>query len=161
MQCHSLQALEQPTASATIVAGWRGHWAPEPPALNLDPGDFRILIVNEDMRSTDSLKCLLRDLGYRATHAAYSAHRGLILADELSPSLAILDLELPDMSGFQLARRLRAHRHQHVRSMNLLAIADCHAAGNSHLARAAGFLGCLTKPIPPLELGKWLRALGR
>ena len=42
-------------------------------ALGLAPSNFRILIVNEDMRSADTLKHTLNDLGYFATCTAYSA----------------------------------------------------------------------------------------
>jgi len=129
------------------------------PALALEPGDLRILIVNEDMRSADSLKRTLRELGYRAMFTAYSARRGIEAAVEFSPALAILDLELPDMSGFQLANNLRAHTRPHVRKMKLLAIAERPLFANSELARAAGFIGCLTKPVPPMELNRLMRTL--
>ena len=45
------------------------------PASTPAPSNFRILIVNEDMRSADSLKRTLRDLGYVTTFTAYSARR--------------------------------------------------------------------------------------
>src|SRR4051794_27373643 len=76
------------------------------PQLALAPADLRILIVNEDMRSADSLKGTLHDLGYFTTLTAYSAKRALAAAADFSPSVALLDLELPDMTGFQLASQL-------------------------------------------------------
>ena len=51
---------------------------PHEPQLNLAPADLRILIVNEDMRSADWLKCTLRELGYTTTLTAYSARRALV-----------------------------------------------------------------------------------
>jgi len=65
---------------------------------------LRILIVNEDMRSADWLKRTLRELGYHTTLTAYSAERSLVAAADFSPSVALLDLELTEMTGFQLAR---------------------------------------------------------
>ena len=53
--------------------------APEP-ASDLAPSNFRILIVSDDMRSADSLKRTLRDLGYFSTFTAYSARRALVAA---------------------------------------------------------------------------------
>jgi CheY-like chemotaxis protein len=120
--------------------------------LDLAPADFRILIVNEDMQSADSLKCMLRELGYHTTLTAYSAKRALGAAAEFSPSVALLDLELPDMTGFQLAYKLRSHLLSRVRRVPLLAVAESFVFGNRELTRAAGFIGCLTKPVMPMEL---------
>ena len=129
------------------------------PWLDLKPANLRILIVNEDMRSADSLKCTLRELGYCTTLTAYSAKRALLAAADFSPSVALLDLELPDMTGLQLATKLRSHSLGRVRRVPLLAIAETHLFGNIELTRAAGFIGCLTKPVMPLELKGMLRRL--
>jgi len=132
-------------------------WHPSPPAPALEPGDLRVLIVNEDTRSAESLRRTLRDLGYFTTYIAYSARRAIELADELAPAIALLDLDLPDMTGFQLAQQLRAHGRSHVREMRLLAVAERSLLGDRDCARAVGFIGCLTKPVPPLELDLLMR----
>jgi CheY-like chemotaxis protein len=121
-------------------------------ALGLAPSSFRILIVNEDMRSADSLKRTLHDLGYFTTFTAYSARRALVAAVDFLPEVALLDLELPDMTGYQLANRFRAHLSKNVRHVPLLAIAELTSYGNAELTRAAGFVGCLAKPVPPIAL---------
>jgi CheY-like chemotaxis protein len=123
------------------------------------PSNFRILIVNEDMRSADSLKRTLRDLGYLTTFTAYSARRALVAAADFLPAVALLDLELPDMTGYQLAAKFRSHLSQGVRCVPLLAIAELPRFGNAELTRAAGFMGCLAKPVPPLELNALLARL--
>jgi CheY-like chemotaxis protein len=128
-------------------------------APQLAPSNFRILIVNEDMRSADSLKGTLRDLGYFSTFTAYSARRALVAAVDFSPSVALLDLELPDMTGYELADRLRSHLSKCVRQVPLLAIAELPKFGNAALARAAGFIGCLAKPVPRFALNAMLRNL--
>ena len=83
-----------------------------------------ILIVNEGMRSTHSLNRTLRELGYYTTLTAYSAKWALETAADSSPSVALLDLELPAMTGFQLAHELRSHRPSCVRRVPLLAVAQ-------------------------------------
>jgi CheY-like chemotaxis protein len=140
----------------------RSHlWLDDGPALasELAPSNFRILIVNEDMRSGDSLKRTLRDLGYFTTFTAYSARRALVAAVDFLPSVAILDLELPDMTGYQLAGKFRSHLSKGVRKVPLLAIAELPRFGNAELTRAAGFIGCLAKPVPPMELNALLGKL--
>jgi CheY-like chemotaxis protein len=131
------------------------------PGVSLAPANLRILIVNEDMRSADSLKCTLQELGYCTTFTAYSARRALVAAADFSPAIAIVDLELPDMTGYQLAHKIRSHLKRYVRQVPLLAIAESHVFGDAELARAAGFIGCLTKPVMPNELGSVLHRLQR
>jgi CheY-like chemotaxis protein len=128
-------------------------------ALGLAPSNFRILIVNEDMRSADSLKCTLRDLGYFTTFTAYSARRALVAAVDFLPAVALLDLELPDMTGYQLANKFRSHLSVDVRQVPLLAIAELARFGNAELTRAAGFMGCLAKPVSPVALNAMLSKL--
>lgn len=124
--------------------------------FSLTPADFRILIVNEDTRSADTLTHTLRKLGYYTTLTACSAERALDVAADFSPSVALLDLELPDMTGFQLAHQLQSHLLSRVRRVPLLAVAERLSFGNRELTRAAGFVGCLTKPVKAMELNHML-----
>jgi CheY-like chemotaxis protein len=128
-------------------------------ASGLETARFRILIVNEDMRSADSLKRTLNDLGYFATCTAYSAKRALAVAADFAPAVALLDLELPDMTGYQLAGRIRTHLSRDVRKLPLLAIAEFPLHGTAELTRAAGFMGWLPKPVEPLALNALLGKL--
>ena len=123
------------------------------------PSIFRILIVNEDMRSADSLKRTLNDLGYFTTCTAYSARRALAVAEDFAPAVALLDLELPDMTGYQLAGRLRSHLSIDVRKVPLVAIAEFPLHGTAELTRAAGFMSWLPKPVEPGALNALLATL--
>lgn len=129
------------------------------PASGLAPSNFRILIVNEDLRSADTLKRTLSDLGYFTTCTAYSARRALAVAEDFAPAVALLDLELPDMTGYQLAGKLRSHLSQGVRRVPLLAIAELPSFGTAELTRAAGFMGWLAKPVDPMALNAILAKL--
>jgi CheY-like chemotaxis protein len=145
---------------SNAVLHWQLPLEVEPEAAaELGPANFRILIVNEDMRSADSLKHTLHDLGYFTTFTAYSARRALVAALEFSPAVALLDLELPDMTGYQLAHRFRSHLSKGVRKVPLLAIAELTSYGDAELTRAAGFLGCLAKPVPSTALNALLTRL--
>ena len=137
------------------------HWPDDGVKLapELAPSNFRILIVNEDMRSADSLKRTLHDLGYFTTLTAYSARRALVAAVDFLPAVALLDLELSDMTGYELAGKFHSHGSKKVRQVPLLAIAELPRFGNAELARAAGFIGCLAKPVSPLALNALLGKL--
>ncbi len=126
-------------------------------ARSLD--QVRVLIVDEDMRSSASLRSMLLGLGYESTRVAYSGKRALVLASEFSPTVVLLDLELPDMSGYHLAHMMRSHADAHVRRLRLIALAGSGAYASGELAQAAGFHGCLTKPVRRFALNGLLRAL--
>lgn len=144
-------------ARLDVRPGWARHAAAPP--LACEDVERRILIVSEDMRSAECLKEALHFLGYRATMTAYSARRALVVADDFSPQVAFVDLVLPDMSGFQLAYKLHGHANRHVRSVSLLAIAERDVFGTRELARATGFVGCLTKPVERAALNEALQSL--
>jgi len=128
-------------------------------ALDLSPANFRILIVNEDMRSADTLKSTLSGLGYFTTRTAYSARRALLTVEDFAPAVVLLDLELPDMTGYQLAGKLRSHLSSCVRKVPLLAIAELPHFNTPELTRAAGFMGWLAKPVQPMALNALLAQL--
>ena len=168
MQNHSLAVSSRRSFEAfRMPEGWQSAVEPEEPqfpvaqSLSLTPADLRILIINEDIRSAASLTMVLNELGYHTTYTASSARRGLLAANDFSPSVALVDLVLPDMSGFQLAQTLRSHILRHVRSLSLIAVAERDVLGTGDLARAAGFVGCLAKPVPRIELNALLRRLCR
>jgi CheY-like chemotaxis protein len=87
-------------ASSTRVA------AP-PPAATPAPAALRVLVVDDNRDSADSLAQLLGMLGHEV-RVAYDAGGALALAPPFRPQVGILDIGLPDLDGRTLARRLRA-----------------------------------------------------
>ncbi len=67
----------------------------------------RILLVEDTPTQAEVAKALLRDLGVEIRHAE-TAGRALADAQAFPPDAILLDLELPDFSGFELMRKLRA-----------------------------------------------------
>lgn len=66
----------------------------------------RILIVDDEAKIVEVVQSYLEDRGY-SVYSAGDGSRALALFDEIHPSLVILDLMLPDMSGEEICRRLR------------------------------------------------------
>lgn len=105
-----------------------------------------ILIVDDYPDAVDIWAIYLRSLGYRVSTAADGA-AAIQQAERLLPDLIVLDLELPLVSGFDVARRLRANPD--TQFIPLVA-----ATGYSHIkqldrARAAGFDRIVIKPCDP------------
>jgi DNA-binding response OmpR family regulator len=75
--------------------------------VNVNPSQARVLIVDDNVASGDLLAEILSLEGY-AVRVAHCAKDALIIAREFVPAIALLDIGLPDMDGFALARRFRA-----------------------------------------------------
>jgi two-component system OmpR family response regulator len=69
----------------------------------------RILVVDDEPSITDLLSTALRYMGYQVTIAA-TGHAALESAAATSPDLVVLDVQLPDIDGFEVCRRLRGAR---------------------------------------------------
>ena len=108
-----------------------------------------ILIVDDYPDALDMWAIYLRAMGYEVSTAG-DGLAGLAEAERLHPDLIVLDLELPRISGFDVARRLRANPEtEHI---PLIA-----ATGYSHVtqldrARASGFDQIVVKPCDPDSL---------
>lgn len=108
-----------------------------------------ILIVDDYPDALDIWTLYLRALGYQVSTAADGAS-AIAQAEQLLPDLIVLDLELPGISGFEAARRLR--RNPATQDIPLIA-----ATGYSHqrqlmMARDAGFDQVVVKPVDPDRL---------
>ena len=105
-----------------------------------------ILIVDDYPDALDIWALYLRSLGYRVSTAGDGA-AALAQAERLHPDLIVLDLELPLISGFEAARRLRANPD--TQSIPLIAATGYSHATQLDRARAAGFDHIVIKPCDP------------
>ena len=122
-------------------------------ALSINP--VRVLIIDNDIGSADSLELMLHASGYSETRVAYSGHAALAIAAGFQPDIVLLDLTLFDMSSYELAQSLREHaQRRHVRLI-ALTFDPAHAAREE--ARAADFERYLVKPFAPDDLSDLLR----
>jgi PAS domain S-box-containing protein len=104
----------------------------------------RILVVDDNRDSADSLSVLLKLMG-NEVRTAYDGPTALKEADHFRPELALLDLGMAGMSGFELARHLRAHPE--LQEVVLVAVTGWGQKEDRHRTQEAGFDHHLTKPV--------------
>lgn len=116
----------------------------------LSDAAMRILIVDDDIKSSNSLELMLHASGHSETRVAYSGHAALAIAAEFHPTVVLLELSLLDMSGYEVARLLRERAQRH--DLRLIALTSSREHAGRELARVAGFERYLLKPVAARDL---------
>jgi CheY-like chemotaxis protein len=105
---------------------------------------LRILIVDDNKDSADSLQMLLT-LGGHEVRVCHEGREALKLTETFHPKIVLLDIGLPSMNGYEVARRLRALPDQ-TKTL-LVALTGYGQEEDRRLAREAGFNHHLVKPV--------------
>jgi CheY-like chemotaxis protein len=108
------------------------------------------LIVDGEVESARTLGRLLRKWGYRNVRCEHSASAALESAAGFSPDIVLLDIELPGLNSYELARVL--HQHPRLQSMRLIALTHSGEHPGRERARASGFERYLVKPVTATAL---------
>jgi len=117
-------------------------------------GGRRMLIVDDNQTNRRILREMLGAEGIKVEEASTAAE-GLESLRRVRYDLAILDVQMPDMDGFQLATAVRADKK--IKRTNLLMLTSAGQRGDGERCRELGIRGYLTKPISRSDL---LEALG-
>jgi len=120
------------------------------------PQNCRVLVVDDNIDSAQSLSMLLQLRG----HSTSMAHNGLAAldsAEQFRPDLILLDIGLPGMDGYEVARRLR--RHPDLRRTVIAALTGYGRAEDVKLSREAGFDHHLVKPVDVRRLDELFNSL--
>ena len=118
----------------------------------------RVLVVDDNTDAAELLADLLRDRGYEVD-VADSGPLALRAAAASRPDIAILDIGLPDMNGFELARALRADAS--LAKLRLVALTGYGRSADRDASRDAGFDHHLVKPVAPALLFQTVEKLLR
>ncbi|MEO7317545.1 MAG: CheR family methyltransferase [Chthoniobacteraceae bacterium] len=124
---------------------------PPPPATRAVPR--RILIVDDNTDSARSLATLQSRRGHD-TRTAFTGLEALSVATEYQPEVVLLDIGLPGMDGFEVARQIRALPA--LAEILLVAMTGYASEEDRAQARAAGFDEHLVKPVDLDVLREWL-----
>jgi PAS domain S-box-containing protein len=139
-----LADADHPRGEATADVGFL---AAESPA-------HRVLIVDDNTDAAESLAMLVNLWGFDA-RAASDGVEGLRLASEYRPRFVLLDLGLPALDGYEVARRIRGLPKSGT-TMTLIAVTGYGQATDRDRAAEAGFDHHLVKPIDPEALRRLL-----
>lgn len=104
----------------------------------------RVLIVDDNTDAADSLGLLLRFKGHE-THVVYNGKDALASVASFKPDVAVLDIGLPEMNGYELARQIRTMPQ--AKGLRLIALTGYGQLEDQQRAYAAGFDGHLVKPV--------------
>jgi PAS domain S-box-containing protein len=104
----------------------------------------RILIVDDNADAANSLALVL-GLDGHVTEAVYSATEALTRADSFKPEVILLDIGLPEMDGYEVARRLR--QRPGLATTRIVALTGYGQSDDIRRAREVGFDDHLTKPV--------------
>jgi CheY-like chemotaxis protein len=125
---------------------------PEPASA---PPGRSILLIEDNADARDALRVLL-ELDGHAVEAVEEGHAALDRARAVDPDVALVDIGLPGMDGFEIARRLRA---LDKRRPVLIALTGYGQPEDRRRATEAGFDGLLVKPVDPGVLSDLLATL--
>src|ERR1700710_1115872 len=118
---------------------------PSSDAASTEPGQpRRVLLVDDSVDAAEAMSMLLETLGHdvRTLHDGPSA---LAAIDGFAPEVVILDIGLPGMDGFELAREMRLRPA--TKSALMIALTGYGGEGDRQKSRDAGFDFHLVKPV--------------
>lgn len=127
------------------------------PAASQRQRSLRMMIVDDNKDAAETMAMLQGMLGHE-TLVANDGSAALVLAGEFLPEVVLLDIGLPGMDGFEVARKLR--KMPAMKDTFLIALTGYGSGNDRQLAKEAGFDEHLTKPADLNLLKKWLLERG-
>ena len=141
---------------------------PVPPSSSAQPVDVapsaeagaadlsrKILVADDNQDAANTLAMLLRLAGHEV-RTAHGGEAALAIAQTFEPEIALLDIGMPDLNGYEVAMRLR--RSGRGKDLRLIALTGWGQDEDKRRAREAGFDHHLTKPVDPQRLEALLAA---
>jgi DNA-binding response OmpR family regulator len=128
-------------------------WDGEP---SKGPRPLRIIVADDERDTALTLTMILRDEGHdaRAVHSGRNVMSAVIDTD---PDVVLVDINMPDMSGWQVAQTIRARSRKHPLLIGISGVYT--KTSDKVLASISGFHHYLVKPYAPAELLKLLEPL--
>jgi len=109
----------------------------------------RILIVEDQEDNRTILRDVLSTVGYELIEAL-NGKDGVRLAQSERPDLILMDIQLPEMDGYEATQQIRSIAE--LKTIPIIAVTSYALSGDEAKARAAGCDGYIAKPFSPREL---------
>lgn len=106
----------------------------------------RILVIEDNEQNMYLVNFILEKHGYEVIQA-WRGDTGIQLAKETKPDLILLDIQLPSMDGYSVARELR--KLESMKNIPIVAVTSYAMPGDKEQALEAGCTGYIEKPINP------------
>ena len=116
-----------------------------------------MLVVDDNVDAADSIALLLTIDGFNA-QSVHGAVAALDTVNSFKPDVVLLDIGLPVMDGYEVARRLRTHTSAFA-DLRIVALSGYGQQADRERAAQAGFDDYLVKPVEPTVLSQFLRSL--
>ena len=161
VQAHSDGAGRGMAITITLPVGEPPNEEPVVPRMGAGAGSTRVLVVDDNHDAADTLSMLLNASGF-VVRVAYTPQSALDAVASFRPEIVLLDIGLPEMDGYEVARRLRSGDRPF--QGRLVALTGYGQERDVRKAHDAGFDAHLTKPVEPetlLELLERLAAASR
>jgi CheY-like chemotaxis protein len=104
---------------------------------------FRVLIVDDNIDAAQTLSALLEIAGHQ-TMVAHDGDQGLRITKQFNPEVIFLDIGMPGMNGYEVARAVR--KTPDMKTVVIIALTGWGAEQDRELSKEAGFNAHLTKP---------------
>lgn len=124
-------------------------------SVSLEPGNERVLIVDDNKDSADTMAMLMAIYGYEV-RTAYDFESALAEAKSFAPDVALLDLSKPEPDGLELAKRFQ--QMNETRKTVLIAFSGYGQPDDLERSRSAGFVHHLVKPTNPDDIHKLIKS---
>jgi CheY-like chemotaxis protein len=115
-----------------------------------------VLVVDDNVDAADSIALLLTIDGFNA-QSVHGAVAALDTVNSFKPDVVLLDIGLPVMDGYEVARRLRTNNA--ISHLRIVALSGYGQQADRERAARAGFDDYLVKPVEPTVLSQFLRSL--
>ena len=141
--------LRIPLAGAAVPA----HAEPKPKPEARRVMSRRVLVVDDNVDAAAMLDMLLRSLGHE-TRVSHDGIEALRVAAEFRPDIVLLDIGMPGLDGYEVARRLRSLARE--RPLRIVAVTGWGQDADRQRSREAGFDLHLVKPVDATDLAQAL-----
>lgn len=106
----------------------------------------KVLIIEDNEQNMYMLTYLLESENYEVIKA-YDGAIGIITAKKIKPDIILLDIQLPEMDGYTVATKIRAH--DELKSTPIIIVTSYAMPGDKEKAMESGATGYIEKPIDP------------